>query len=135
MNWKHTDKLGNEVVCIDKVVCIKLAQEKKIRGIGFYNVNDNFIKGCPNALNPSKHKFKTNNGYGVNYWVVDRLPNKDNKVIFITEEGNYYITKEKILECKGVKQFSKQGFELQYIIPLSEMEVIPGYKSICLSKF
>lgn len=123
MNWKHKDRFNNDIVCVNNFVTVKLAQEHKTREIGFYNSMGNFIKGHPNALSSTKHKFIKLNGYGVNYHVVERLENGDNKVVFITDEGIFFITKDQIL--KGdIKQFSRQGYELQYIIPLSQMKRI-----------
>lgn len=127
MNWKHRDRFNNDITCVNNFVTVKLAQEHKTREIGFYNPMGNFIKGYPNPLSSTKHKFQKGNGYGVNYHVVERLQNPDNKVVFITEEGCFAITKEKIL--KGdIKQFSRQGFELQYIIPITEMTKVERAK-------
>ena len=120
MNWTHQDRWENLVVCEDGVVTVKLKGEHKTRFIGSYNIHGHFLKGYPNPLSKDKHKFHKNNGYGVNYWVVERLESDDKKVFFITEEGTFWITKKEIKLGK-VLCFSKQGFELQYIIPLNLM--------------
>lgn len=118
-DWRHIDKYGNITKCVEDYVFLKLAEHEKVRRIGFYNTNGNFIKGAENTLSSKKHKFKKLNGYGVNYHVVQHLEDGA-KVVFITDEGCFYIRKEDILSDE-IKQFSKQGFELQYIIPVYKM--------------
>ena len=129
-DWNWVDSFNNKIKCVNGVVKVCLYSESTFKEIGFYNSKGNFIKGYPNPLDSVRHKFHKLNGYGVNYWAVEHLDGDDKVVVFITQEGNYYIQKSDIKNMRGIKQFSKQGYELQHVIPLSMMTRIKSTQTI-----
>ncbi len=55
-------------------------------------------------------------GWGVNWIVINRMED-DKYILLFTDKGVFRITKKEAVESKSCKLFSKQGFELQHIIP------------------
>ena len=124
MNFEHTDNLNNKITCIGGKVIVKLANEKYTRRIGIISREGDYIKGYPNKLNPKKHKFRINDGWGVNYNVVQKL-NDEAYIYLHTINKSLRIKVSDIKTNKdSIKKFAKKGFEIQYIIPENLWEKI-----------
>ena len=120
-DFEDKDIHGNVVICKNDTVYLELANKKKARIIGHFQDSGNFVK---NNLVAAKHKFRMNDGWGVNWIVVDKMK-EDDCILFYTDVGNFFISKYEILKESSVLKFSKQGYELQHIIPqkiMSELD-------------
>lgn len=120
-NFESTDSNGNKIYCEDKEVYLVLSGRKRERNIGTFDKDGNFIKGLKRPLLEYKHKFRKNDGWGVN-WNIVNIMNDDREVKIITLNKRLSIKVADIKKSNNVLQFSKQGFEVQYIIPESEFK-------------
>jgi len=116
-NFVSTDKNGNVLTVKDDNLSLKMASGKS-KQIGLYK-NGNYYKGVPKALQESKHKFRkcgANGGWGISYLALQYM-DSDKGVFIYTDHGKYFVSKKTIITHKNIKHFSKQGYELQYIVP------------------
>jgi len=115
------DSLDNTVIVRNNEVKLILSTENRERRIGIFDNEDNFIKGYGKLLQERIHRFWKNDGWGVNFTIVNSMQN-DKYVEFRTDIGYYRIFVHEIKKrIKDIQQHSKAGYELQYIIPMSFM--------------
>lgn len=115
----NRDKNGNKVIIFSNGdVCLYLKNETRNREIGNIDENGNYHK----FVEPN-HYHRKGEGWGICYMVLEML-DPDKKVIIheVKTGDKYFLKVEDILNHKhSYIQHSKQGFELQIIIPKKDL--------------
>lgn len=90
MIFNEKDEFNNSIT-IKKSgnILLKLNNEKRARHIGCLKKNEKGNKIYYKEFNSKKHIFLKNNSLGVNWYILNKLKDKD-KLIFTDEYNNIY---------------------------------------------
>lgn len=121
-NFNEIDEIGNKLTCIDGKLSLFLSNERRARSIGSFRKGSK-VDFFYEKFEYHKDVFRANDSWGINYNVLEKLP--DNSGIIVkTRERTYKISKKKALEAGSFLWFKEQGLERRFFIPRKDWEIM-----------
>jgi hypothetical protein len=117
------DSAGNKLYQNGTSVMLYIAKEERHRNIGNLVVKKNGV-WCYYKSVSKRNLFRTTNSIGINYALLEKLPDNAEILIFLNHANQYILTKNEVLKHGSFLHFKTSGFEKQIFVPIEKWRTV-----------
>ena len=124
--FETINKSGDEIKVLDGVIYLLLKSEKpRSRTVGklFLRPSNNAVSYHKGGLNDEEHLFRKTNSYGINDYILQKLP-LDGIIKIESDNTTYMCTVEHAKSVGHYFHFLPQGFEKQCFVSKDKFQKV-----------